>query len=116
MLQRFWDCSRLETKGVTAYAAKSAKMPSVLHASMHPEGLFDSLPSAGTPHEHSQILRKKATQDLLMWGVTAYAAKSAKMPSVLHASMHPEGIFTYYLRMVTSYFKLLLLSYLLPPQ
>ena len=63
MLQRFWDCSRLETKGMTAYAAKSAKMP-----------------------------------------------------SVLHASMHPEGIFTYYLRMVTSYFKLLLLSYLLPPQ
>ena len=51
-----------------------------------------------------------------MWRVTAYAAKSAKMPSVLHASMHPEGIFTYYLRMVTSYFKLLLLSYLLPPQ
>ena len=41
MLQRFWDCSRLESKGVTAYAAKSAKMPSVLHASMHPEGLFD---------------------------------------------------------------------------
>ena len=38
MLQRFWDCSRLETKGVTAYAAKSAKMPSVLHASMHPDG------------------------------------------------------------------------------
>lgn len=58
----------------------------------------------------------KTTQDLLMWGVTAYAAKSANMPSVLHASMHPEGMFTYYLRMVTSYFKLLLLSYLLPPQ
>ena len=142
-MQKCWVCSRLETKGVTAYAAahgnvryysqrptRSFAKPSrlrgmyMLHSSMcfaHGGGATASqalvvlLPCAGTPHYHSQILRKDHSGFAHVGsdGLRRFPNKSKPGITCEHAS---RACFICHLRMVTSYFKLLLLSYLLPPQ
>ena len=76
MLQKYWVCSQFEIKGVTAYA--------VLHTAIAACVLLmwvgRLLRRCWWLCYHTQALptniRKsfvKSTQDLLLWGVTAYA-------------------------------------------
>jgi len=119
MLQKFWVCSQLEIKGVTAYAVCTYSYRCMCSA--HVGGATASqvlvvvLPYAGTPHEHSQILRKKHSGFAHVGsdGLRRLTNKSKPGITCEHVS---RACFICHLRMVTSYFKLLLLSYLLPPQ